>query len=389
MTLRHSANLITATAVLLAAHAVSAQVDTKSAPPPPAPDRGAAYYHEGLAHLYEEMAVNNGRPDYATQAVEEYKLALNADPTSKYLQDHLADLYFKIGRIREAVTTAQDQIKKYPDDIDAHTLLGKVYLRSLNDMQGPQATEMLQLAIAEYEKLAQLKPKDVDTHLLLGQLYGINHDTAKAEAQFKLAQGLDSNSEEATLNMARLYTEQGQPQQAVNALTSIPAADRSGRVNFALGASYDQLKKYHQAAEAYRASLEEESDNPDTQHALATALVNDGQLTEALSVYQDLVKADPARNTTRTRSLHSIRQSRSPATPTPKTSNTTRPSFTTRSETTTRPSPRCRRFLQQPSTSTASTATPKKAIAPSFLTTSASSSVSRIRPPKRSQPISR
>jgi tetratricopeptide (TPR) repeat protein len=293
MTLRHSANLITATAVLLAAHAVSAQVDTKSAPPPPAPDRGAAYYHEGLAHLYEEMAVNNGRPDYATQAVEEYKLALNADPTSKYLQDHLADLYFKIGRIREAVTTAQDQIKKYPDDIDAHTLLGKVYLRSLNDMQGPQATEMLQLAIAEYEKLAQLKPKDVDTHLLLGQLYGINHDTAKAEAQFKLAQGLDSNSEEATLNMARLYTEQGQPQQAVNALTSIPAADRSGRVNFALGASYDQLKKYHQAAEAYRASLEEESDNPDTQHALATALVNDGQLTEALSVYQDLVKADP------------------------------------------------------------------------------------------------
>ena len=73
--------------------------------------------------------------DYATQAVEQYKLALDADPNSRLLQDGLADLYFKIGRIREAVAAAQDQVGKNPDDIEAHTLLGKVYLRSLGDMQ--------------------------------------------------------------------------------------------------------------------------------------------------------------------------------------------------------------------------------------------------------------
>src|SRR5665213_1780480 len=101
-----------------------------------APDRSSAYYHYGLAHLYEQMAVNAGRPDYATQAVEEYKLALSADPNSVMLQDGLASLYFKIGRIKEAVTAAQDQVKRNPDDIDAHTLLGQVYLRSLGDMQG-------------------------------------------------------------------------------------------------------------------------------------------------------------------------------------------------------------------------------------------------------------
>ena len=65
------------------------------------------------------------------------------------------------------------------------------------------------LAIAEYEKLAQLKPNDVETHLLLGQLYGLNHDSAKAEAQFKAAQKIDANSEEVVLNMARLYSEAG------------------------------------------------------------------------------------------------------------------------------------------------------------------------------------
>ncbi|MGA3228043.1 MAG: hypothetical protein ABSC65_30050, partial [Acidobacteriaceae bacterium] len=40
------------------------------------PDRSAAYYHFGLAHMYEEMATNYGRPEYATRAIEEYKLAL-------------------------------------------------------------------------------------------------------------------------------------------------------------------------------------------------------------------------------------------------------------------------------------------------------------------------
>ena len=165
------------------------------------------------------MAVNAGRPDYATQAVEEYKLALDADPNSRLLQDGLAELYFKMGRIREAVTAAQDQVTKNPDDIEAHTLLGKVYLRSLGDMQSPQSGQMLQLAIGEYEKLAQLKPNDVETHLLLGQLYGLNHDSAKAEAQFKAAQNIDANSEEVVLNMARLYSEQGDPKRAAECST--------------------------------------------------------------------------------------------------------------------------------------------------------------------------
>jgi tetratricopeptide (TPR) repeat protein len=265
--------------------------------PAPAPatgevDRANAYYHDGLAHLYEELAVNNGRPDYAAQAIEEYKLALNADPDSTYLEDGLSDLYFKLGRIREAVNSAQDQIKKNPNDIAAHNLLGKVYLRSLGDMQGTQSTQMLQLAIGEYEKLAKLQPKDVETHLLLGQLYGLDHDSAKAEAQFKMAQALDGNSEEAVLNMARLYSEEGQPQRAVDVLSSIPADDRSGRISFALGASYDELKKPKEAAAAYEASLEEEPDNPDTLHALAIDLLADNQLDAALPVYQELVKLD-------------------------------------------------------------------------------------------------
>jgi tetratricopeptide (TPR) repeat protein len=281
-------SLLPVAALLFASHTIVAQ-----APAAAVPDHAASYYHYGLAHLYEDLAVNAGRSDYATQAVEQYKLALDADPESRLLQDGLAELYFKIGRIREAVTTAQEQVKKYPDDIEAHTLLGKVYLRSLGDMQNAQSSQMLQLAIGEYEKLAELKPGDVETRLLLGQLYGLNHDSVKAEAEFKAAQKIDANSEEVVLNMARLYGEQGDYKRAAETLEAVPVDDRTSRVEFALGSSYDQLKKPKEAIAAYQRSLDLEPENLDAERGLANALLADGQLDEALKALTDIVTAEP------------------------------------------------------------------------------------------------
>ena len=283
--------LILAAAVLLSGSSLVAQ----NAKPAPGnqPDRASAYYHYGLAHLYEDLAVNAGRPDYATQAVEEYKLALDADPNSTVLQDGLADLYFKIGRIREAVSTAQDQVKKDPNDVAAHELLGKVYLRSLGDMQSQQSGQMLQLAIAEYEKLAQLKPNDVETRLLLGQLYSLNHESVKAEEQFKAAQKIDGGSEDVALNMFRLYSEQGEFKRAADMLAAIPVEDRSARIELALGAAYDQLKQSKDAIAAYRRAIDQDPDNLDAERGLGNALLTDGQLDEAQKVFTDIVTAEP------------------------------------------------------------------------------------------------
>jgi tetratricopeptide (TPR) repeat protein len=301
-----SCRLISAAALLVATPLFAQDTPLKHRIAPPAApaastqapsqsdlDRSAAYYHFGLAHLYEQMAVTAGRQDYATQAVEEYKLALNADPNSTMLQDGLADLYFKIGRIKDAVTAAQEQVKRNPNDVDAHTLLGQVYLRSLNDMQGSQATQMLQLAIAEYETIARLKPADLETKLLLGQLYALNHDSPKAEAEFKEAQKIDADSEDVVLNMARLYSQNGDAQRAIDTLSAVPEGDRSARIEFEIGANYDQLKKPKEAAAAYRRSLDLEPDTPEAQRGLANALLADDQLDAAMKAFKALVAADP------------------------------------------------------------------------------------------------
>ena len=112
-----------------------AAATSKPAGAPRKMDRAAAYYHYTMAHMYEDQFAVYNRSDLATKAIEEYRLAIDADPTSEYLTSGLAELYAKTGRIRDAVLEAQDLLKKDPNNLEAHKLLGSIYLRSLGDVQ--------------------------------------------------------------------------------------------------------------------------------------------------------------------------------------------------------------------------------------------------------------
>ena len=96
--------------------------------------------------------------------------------------------------------------------------------------------------------------------------------------------------------MARLYTEQGEAQKAIDALKAIPAEDRGARVNEALGATYDCVEGLQETLpSAYKAALDDDAGNAEVQRALATDLINTGDVNDALGVYQDLAKARPGR----------------------------------------------------------------------------------------------
>jgi tetratricopeptide (TPR) repeat protein len=293
-----------ALAVLTAAPAAMAQSKTATTPAvqqsgqtasTQSPERGDAYYHYMLAHEYEEMANTYGRSEYATRAVEEYKMALNDDPDSKFLNNGLAELYYRTGRIKEAIQAAEAQISKDPNNLDAHKLLGNVYLRSLGEnQQGAPSAEVLKLAIAEYEKIVQLEPKNIQDHLILGQLYSFSHDSAKAEGQFDAAQKIDPGSQDTALNLARLYTGQGDSKRAIKVLSELPEQDRTAKTEYVLGASYDQQKDTTNAIAAYKKSLDLEPDNLDVERALAKDLLDDNQFTAAQQAYKDIAAADPS-----------------------------------------------------------------------------------------------
>jgi tetratricopeptide (TPR) repeat protein len=244
--------------------------DTAATPP----DRASAYYHLALANIDQEEAVSEGRPELITRAIEEYKLALNADPGSPQLNDGLAELYFNTGRAHDAEVAARNLLKSSPNDVDAHKLLGRIYLRQLgegqNSASSPSPTSnVLNLAIAEYEKIVALQPKSVEDRMVLGQLYTVKHDAKKAEEQFHIAQGIEPESEEVVLNLARLYAESGDIQHAAKVIQDVPEADRTPKMEFALGAAFDQLKQSKDAIAAYQRAADMDPGDAQTLDALA------------------------------------------------------------------------------------------------------------------------
>ena len=259
------------------------------------PDKGAAYYHFMMAHMYEEMVSMYGRSDYANKAIEEYRLAIANDPSSDYLNAGLAELYAKTGRIRDAVLEAQDILKRDGNNLEARRLLGRIYLRSLGDMQaGTQSQEILKLAIDQYEQIVKLDPKSVEDHLLLGRLYRLNNELLKSENEFKAAVKIQPDSEEAVTTLAYLYNEEGDSNRALDVLNTVPEKARTAKLYSALGYTYEQQKEYKQAVEAYRKSTELDHDNLDAVRGLAQNLMNDGQTEAALEQYKNIVEADPS-----------------------------------------------------------------------------------------------
>jgi tetratricopeptide (TPR) repeat protein len=274
--------------------------DAAPAPPAQKVDQAAAYYHFSLAHMYEEMMAMYGRSEYATKAIEEYRLAIENDPSSEYLNASLAELYAKTGRIRDAVTEAQDIIKRDPDNLEAHKLLGRIYLRSLGDLQpGTQSREVLTLAIEQYQALARIDAKDPDNHLVLGRLYALDaqakggKDLSKAESELKTAIQLDPNSEEAITYLAFIYNDTGETQKAAELLASIPESQRTSKIYTALGGTYEQQKDYKKAIEAFRQALTIDKENLDAMRGLAQNLANDNQVDAALVEYKTIQEADP------------------------------------------------------------------------------------------------
>ncbi|PYV46528.1 MAG: hypothetical protein DMG94_09405, partial [Acidobacteria bacterium] len=246
-------------------------------------DKAAAYYHFTMAHMYEEEMAVYGRSDLVSKAIQEYRLAIDADPTSEYLTSALAEVYARTGRIRDAVSEAQEILKRDPQNLEAHKLLGHIYLRSLGDMQGGNASDnVLKLAIEEYKEIVKLDPSSSDDHIMLGRLYHADSQMQKAEEEEKIAVKLAPDSEEAVTTLAMLYNEQGDTAKAAETLSSVPETARSAKLYSAMGETWNQKKDYKKAIEAYQHAIALDRDNLDAIRGLAESYDKDGQTDKAL-----------------------------------------------------------------------------------------------------------
>jgi tetratricopeptide (TPR) repeat protein len=264
------------------------------ATPTSGPDHTSAYYHFMLARRYQELAGVFDRSDFVDRAISEYKLAMEADPDSLFLRVNLAELYWRVSRVGDAVREAEAVLKINPDQEDAHRLLANLYLHNLGEAQPEKvAKDSLHKAIEHFEALVRLNPTDIDSYVTLGRLYRLNNESSKAEEVFRKALNADPNSKSALVYLAQLYSDQGAYDQTVELLKKIPESEMDAQTLSLLGLAYLQAGNFDNAAATYQKALAQEPENLDVRRAYAEALLRRGKTVEARSELQRVLKSDP------------------------------------------------------------------------------------------------
>ena len=283
------------------AHAQSAppsQSASSSAPSGSTSSHADAYYYFTLGHMQEEQFEEEfqatGKSEMASQAVDSYKKALDLEPNSPVIMERLAEVYAESQRIRDAVLEAQQVLKIDPDNLAAHRLLSRIYVRTLGDLTSSDAQAAgIARATSELEAVMKLAPDDSDSALWLARLYRLQN---KPEAAEKVLRGIlerEQDNGDALEQLSQLMMDEGRSKEAIDLLTDAAADLSSPDIEDLLGDAYAQDKQFEKAEAAYKKAVGMDPDEPSHHHGLADTLVAEQKYAEAIDQFKKLTQLEP------------------------------------------------------------------------------------------------
>ena len=271
---------------------------TKPERPPLSPvddaARGDAYYYFMMGHLAEQQYEASGKSELATKAIDSYKKALDLAPNSTVIMERLAETRAKAQQLREAVEEARAVLKLDPDNVDAHRLLARIYVRTLGDQGASDSQkENLGKATEEFQAILKVQPDDTYSSLWLARLYRFENRHTDAEKVLRDVLRRDPGNGPALEQLSQLLMDAGRPQEAVELLSQAAGSSSSPDIYDLLGDAYSQNKEFAKAEEAYRHAIELDPDDPGHHHGLAQALLSQDKYSPALDEYKRLSELEP------------------------------------------------------------------------------------------------
>jgi tetratricopeptide (TPR) repeat protein len=253
-----------------------------------------SYYYFTMGHLQELQFEATGRSESATESIESYKKALEIEPGSPVIMERLAEIYAKSQRIRDAVLQAQEVLKIDPDNVDAHRLLARIYVRTLGDLSaGEVQKENLTKAVEQFQAILKLQPDDMNSALWLARLYRFENQHAEAESVLRGILKRDPDNGPALEQLSQILIDEGRSQDAIELLSQAAGSSSSPEIYDLLGNAYTEAKDYAKAEEAYRKAVEEDPDDSGHLHGLAQTLLSEDKLAEALEQFTKLSELEP------------------------------------------------------------------------------------------------
>lgn len=271
---------------------VKPDAQSADAPVTPSP-RAEAYYNYAMGHLFEQQYETTNQPEFATQAIDAYKKAYALDPKSPVIGERLAEMYWKAQRVNEAVSEAQELLKRDPNDLQTRRLLGRIYLRRLGDQSSSAQSETAARAIEQYKEVYRLDPTDSESALWLARLYRLRNEHDKAEDVLRTLLKQDPDSETAVEQLTQLLLDEGKSADAVLLLESTTSRTPSPTLLDLLGDAYTQTHDLVKAEAAYRKATELDPSELSHTRGLGQTLLAEEKFADALTVYQKLADLMP------------------------------------------------------------------------------------------------
>lgn len=246
-----------------------------------------------MGHYYAQRYQVTSQSEDANKAIDFYKKAFVLDSSSQQIGDELAEIYFQSQHIRDAVTEAQSMLARDPENLGAHRLLARIYIRTLGDLSNTSGQrDTLVRAAEQYAEILRLDPADSDAALWLARLYRLQNEHDKAESVLRTLLAREPENENGVEQLTQLLLDEGKTQEAVSTLQGILQRAPTASLWDMLGSADTQIHDLPNAEQAYRRATELQPGEIGHRRGLAQTLLAEEKYPEAIEEFQRLVQMD-------------------------------------------------------------------------------------------------
>ena len=230
----------------------------------------AAHFHLALA--YSLLGKD-------ADAVPEYQKTLELKPGLYQAELNLGILLVRMKQAQEAVPLLDAAVQAKPKEFRPQWHLAEALLASGNAVQ----------AEAHYQASAELDPKSAAAELGLGRAQAKQNRLAEAAQHFRKAADLDAHFNDALLELASLYEQNHQPEEAIALYQKLPA---NVAAQERLGELLIEAKRYAEAI-PYLEKAVAHDPTPANRLALANAYQMNHDSEKGLAQLAGAVAAEP------------------------------------------------------------------------------------------------
>lgn len=276
--------------------------------------------YPGEPELRLAYGIGLQRTGRLNEAIENYKLAIEADPTQAGAFYNLGLCYMRLGNLVDSLDAFREAIIVEPLNGDAHKYLAEVLLKLGKAEQAlPEFREAIRLkpkdavlhystglayaqlglvveAVREYKTAIELNANDSRFHRILGTTLLIMGQTTDAKKSLLEALRLNPNDADAHLQLGNLYLETGEVEPGVDSLKAALRLNPNFRVaKVKLAEVYLAQSRFDEAVPMLQEAIALDDSEAAIHAGLGVALNNLGRFAEAVPVLERAKELDPQR----------------------------------------------------------------------------------------------